>query len=114
MSIPIAVIGTGLMGADHAKIIAQDMPSATLQVVCDMDAARVRSVADALGAADISTDPNGVFLVKIRCPERCDTAGNLYLGSAVHLSTDCRSDLGDDLSADCPLSARTLELRNTQ
>ncbi len=61
MSIRIAVIGTGLMGADHARIIAQDMPSATLQVVCDMDAARAKSVADALGAADISTDPNGVI-----------------------------------------------------
>jgi len=33
----IAVIGAGLMGADHARIVAQDLPGAVLQVVCDLD-----------------------------------------------------------------------------
>lgn len=57
MSIRIAVIGAGLMGADHAAIVAEDLPGATLQLVCDMDAARARAVADRLGATDVSTDP---------------------------------------------------------
>jgi myo-inositol 2-dehydrogenase / D-chiro-inositol 1-dehydrogenase len=46
MTIRIAVIGAGLMGADHAKIVAEDMPGVRLQVVCDMDAGRARRVAD--------------------------------------------------------------------
>jgi myo-inositol 2-dehydrogenase/D-chiro-inositol 1-dehydrogenase len=57
MSIRIAVIGAGIMGADHARIVAGDLPGASLQVVCDLDEARARSVADACGAADIATDP---------------------------------------------------------
>ncbi len=61
MTVRIAVIGAGLMGADHARIVAEDMPGATLQVVCDMDAARARRVADAHGAADAGTDPEAVI-----------------------------------------------------
>ena len=57
MTIRIAVIGAGLMGADHARIVAQDLPGAKLQLVCDLDAARARRVADAHGAADASSDP---------------------------------------------------------
>lgn len=61
MTVRIAVIGAGLMGADHAKIVAEDMPGTTLQVVCDMDAARARGVADACGAADVASDPQAVI-----------------------------------------------------
>lgn len=56
MSVRIAVIGAGQMGADHARIVAEDMPEATLQVVCDMDGKRAHSVADMHGACDTSTD----------------------------------------------------------
>ncbi len=61
MTIRIAVIGAGIMGADHARIVAEDMPGASLQVVCDMDAARARRVADTHGAADTSTDPEAAI-----------------------------------------------------
>lgn len=61
MTIRIAVIGAGLMGADHAKIVAEDMPGTTLQVVCDMDAARAKGVADACGAQDVASDPQAVI-----------------------------------------------------
>lgn len=60
MTIRIAVIGAGLMGADHAKIVAEEMPGAVLQVVCDMDEARARRVADAHGAADAASNPEAV------------------------------------------------------
>jgi myo-inositol 2-dehydrogenase / D-chiro-inositol 1-dehydrogenase len=60
MTIRIAVIGAGVMGADHARIVAEDLPGASLQLVCDMDEARARSVADTFGAPDISTDPEDV------------------------------------------------------
>lgn len=60
MTTRIAVIGAGLMGADHAKIVAEDMPGASLQVVCDMDKARAAQVADAYGA-DVAGDPEAVI-----------------------------------------------------
>lgn len=57
----VAVIGAGLMGADHAKIVVEEMPGATLQVVCDMDTVRARKVADAHGAADVASNPEAVI-----------------------------------------------------
>ncbi len=45
------------MGADHARIVAEDLPGAALQVVCDMDAERARKVADETGAKDVADDP---------------------------------------------------------
>ncbi|WP_022706893.1 Gfo/Idh/MocA family oxidoreductase [Paracoccus zeaxanthinifaciens] len=61
MTIRLAVIGAGLMGADHAKIVAEDMPGAQLQVICDMDANRARALADGCGAQDVSGDPQSVI-----------------------------------------------------
>ena len=61
MTVRIAVIGAGIMGADHARIVAGELPGATLQVVCDMDAARAKAVGDSLGAADVGTDPEAAI-----------------------------------------------------
>ena len=61
MNIRIAVIGAGIMGADHARIIAEDLPGASLQVVCDASEERARMVAREFGAADVSTDPEAVI-----------------------------------------------------
>ena len=60
MTLRIAVIGAGLMGADHARIVAEDMPGAVLQVVCDMDAGRAAKVAGIYGAEHAS-DPEAVI-----------------------------------------------------
>lgn len=60
MTTRLAVIGAGLMGADHAKIVAEDMPGAVLQVVCDMDAGRAAKVAGAFGA-EVASDPETVI-----------------------------------------------------
>jgi myo-inositol 2-dehydrogenase/D-chiro-inositol 1-dehydrogenase len=61
VTIRIGVIGAGLMGADHADIIARELPGATVQVVCDMDIARARSIAEKTGAQDVATDPEAVI-----------------------------------------------------
>ena len=61
MTTRIAVIGAGSMGTDHARIVAEELPGASLQVVCDMDEARARSVAEAHGAADAANDPEAVI-----------------------------------------------------
>lgn len=57
MSIRVAVIGAGVMGGDHARIIARDLPEARLQVICDASTERARAVADANDASDIASDP---------------------------------------------------------
>ncbi|WP_338082470.1 Gfo/Idh/MocA family oxidoreductase [Donghicola mangrovi] len=57
----IAVIGAGIMGEDHARIVAHDLPGATLQVVCDMDIARAALVAQRFGAQHTSDDPQSVI-----------------------------------------------------
>ncbi len=57
MSLRLAIIGAGIMGADHAQIIANDLPGAALRVVCDASGERARKVADDCGAADIASDP---------------------------------------------------------
>ena len=61
MSVRLAVIGAGLMGADHADIVSRDLPGAVLQVVCDRDQTRARRVADATGAADVADDPKATI-----------------------------------------------------
>ncbi|NNL19131.1 MAG: Gfo/Idh/MocA family oxidoreductase [Boseongicola sp.] len=57
MSVRVGVIGAGIMGADHARIIAQDLPAAELRVVCDATEERARAVGEANGAYDIMIDP---------------------------------------------------------
>ncbi|WP_068108224.1 Gfo/Idh/MocA family oxidoreductase [Tropicimonas marinistellae] len=54
--IRLAIIGAGLMGEDHAKIVAEDLPGATLQVVCDMSGERAAMVAERYGAESVATD----------------------------------------------------------
>ena len=52
----IAVIGAGIMGADHAEIISKDIPGATLQVICDLSEDRAREVAKRIGAEHVASD----------------------------------------------------------
>lgn len=61
MTIRIAVIGAGIMGADHARIFAEDLPGAVLQVVVDASPDRARRVAEAFGATDIASDAAAVI-----------------------------------------------------
>lgn len=45
------------MGADHARIVAEEVPGARLQVVCDAALPRAREVAGRYRAEDAMTDP---------------------------------------------------------
>ncbi len=56
MTIRVAIIGAGVMGADHARIISSDIPGASLHVVCDASDDRAHLVADACGAIHTSID----------------------------------------------------------
>jgi myo-inositol 2-dehydrogenase / D-chiro-inositol 1-dehydrogenase len=64
MTIRIGLIGAGIMGADHARILSSQIPGAKLQYVCDADAARARSVADETGAVNTASDPMAVISAK--------------------------------------------------
>ncbi|WP_172293182.1 Gfo/Idh/MocA family oxidoreductase [Pseudoruegeria sp. HB172150] len=61
MSVRVAVIGAGVMGADHARILAVDLPVAELRVVCDADPARAEAVAEVCGAGEVDSDPEAVI-----------------------------------------------------
>jgi myo-inositol 2-dehydrogenase/D-chiro-inositol 1-dehydrogenase len=57
MAIRVAVIGAGVMGADHARIIATQIPGAKLAIVCDADASRANAIAEETGATPYSGNP---------------------------------------------------------
>jgi myo-inositol 2-dehydrogenase / D-chiro-inositol 1-dehydrogenase len=61
MSIGIGIIGAGVMGADHARIIANTVAGAHLEAISDADAARARSVSAETGAGKSGSDPYAVI-----------------------------------------------------
>jgi myo-inositol 2-dehydrogenase / D-chiro-inositol 1-dehydrogenase len=61
MTIRVGLIGAGIMGADHARILSQQIPGVSLQFICDADLGRAKSVADASGALHVTSDPHAVI-----------------------------------------------------
>ena len=57
MTIRVAIIGAGTMGADHARTLSAQVPGAALQVVCDANAERAAAVAAETGALGAASDP---------------------------------------------------------
>ena len=57
VTIRVGLIGAGIMGADHARILSQQITGVSLQFICDADHARARQIADATGAMHVSADP---------------------------------------------------------
>ncbi|MBR0715563.1 Gfo/Idh/MocA family protein [Bradyrhizobium liaoningense] len=58
MSIGIGVIGTGVMGAEHARILRHETPGAHLAGICDADATRAQAVAS---GATVFSDPQSLI-----------------------------------------------------
>ena len=56
MTTRIAIIGAGIMGTDHAKIFAEDIPGAEITAICDFSEDRAREVAAQYGGV-AATDP---------------------------------------------------------
>lgn len=61
MVVRVGVIGAGIMGADHVRILATLVPSAQVIWVCDANAERARSVADTYGIENATTRPGDVI-----------------------------------------------------
>jgi len=52
----IGVIGAGIMGADHARILHRDVPHADVVMIADVDTARAHVVADGIPGATVTDD----------------------------------------------------------
>jgi myo-inositol 2-dehydrogenase/D-chiro-inositol 1-dehydrogenase len=80
MSVAVGVIGTGVMGSEHARILREETIGAHLAAVCDVDEGRARAAA---GGKQVFTDPlalinaDEVDAVLIAAPDA--THGNLAL-----------------------------------
>jgi myo-inositol 2-dehydrogenase/D-chiro-inositol 1-dehydrogenase len=57
VSVRVGIVGVGIMGADHARVLASHVPGAVLQAVTDADPARAKAVADETGAQSVAADP---------------------------------------------------------
>lgn len=55
MTLRVGLIGAGVMGSDHARIISEDVPGATVQAVCDASMAAARRVAEQCDALAVET-----------------------------------------------------------
>ena len=58
MSLAVGVIGTGVMGAEHARLLREVTSGAHLAAVCDADEARAKAAAK--GAA-VFTDAHALI-----------------------------------------------------
>ena len=56
----VGVVGTGVMGTDHARLLARSVSGAVLTRVTDLDSGRAQALATELGAG---TSPDGASLV---------------------------------------------------
>jgi myo-inositol 2-dehydrogenase / D-chiro-inositol 1-dehydrogenase len=57
LTVRVAIIGAGTMGADHARTLVAHVPGAVLQVVCDANAERAAAVGAETGASGAASDP---------------------------------------------------------
>ena len=73
MSVSVGVVGTGVMGSEHARLVRCETPGAHLAGVFDADAARAQAAA---AGAPVFPDPrsliasNTVEAVIVASPER--------------------------------------------
>jgi myo-inositol 2-dehydrogenase / D-chiro-inositol 1-dehydrogenase len=61
MTVRVGLIGSGVMGAQHARILAMDVRDCTLAAIADVDAERARRAAAPFDVKRIETDPLAVI-----------------------------------------------------
>jgi myo-inositol 2-dehydrogenase/D-chiro-inositol 1-dehydrogenase len=53
VSVRVGIIGVGVMGSDHARIFATQVPGAAIQAIYDADPARAKAIAAEVGAGAV-------------------------------------------------------------
>lgn len=61
MTVSVGVIGTGVMGADHARTLANQIGGVRLRALTDADQARARAVAEETGAETVAAGPMAII-----------------------------------------------------
>jgi len=104
MTIRVGLIGAGVMGSDHARILSTAVSGVELSAVSDPDAARMARIVETFGPARMFTDPidlirdGGVDAVLIASPDQ--THGALVLACL---------DVGKPVLCEKPLAASVEE-----
>lgn len=57
MTVRLGIVGVGVMGADHARMIASQVAGASIRSIYDANGERARQIADEVGAIDVAVDP---------------------------------------------------------
>ena len=57
----VGIIGAGIMGADHARILHRDVPHADVVMIADVDRDRAAAVADDIPGAAVTADAHAVI-----------------------------------------------------
>lgn len=61
MTVRVGVVGAGVMGADHVRLLHGHVSDAEVVAVTDVDETRSRAVADAVPGARVSTDARALI-----------------------------------------------------
>ncbi|MBN9235783.1 myo-inositol 2-dehydrogenase [Mesorhizobium hungaricum] len=59
MNLAVGVIGAGIMGTEHARILCEDTPGARLAAICDADESRARAAGR--GQSQVFSDPHALI-----------------------------------------------------
>jgi len=61
VTVRVGVIGTGIMGSDHARMLSRTISGAALGAVFDVDSSRAQAVAGSLPAVTVFGDPQALI-----------------------------------------------------
>ncbi len=107
MTINIAIIGAGIMGSDHARIFATEVPGVKVAALVDADETRARKAADEFGIAHVSKNADAVIADKaidavvIAAPDQFHaslTLACISAGKPVLCEKPLSQDIGECLS----------------
>jgi myo-inositol 2-dehydrogenase/D-chiro-inositol 1-dehydrogenase len=61
MSIRLAIIGAGIMGADHARIFAENLSDSEVKVICDINKTAAGQIAEKYNIPNVADKPEEVI-----------------------------------------------------
>ena len=64
MALRVGIIGVGVMGADHARTLAEHVPGASVHAIYDADAKRAKAIARERGVETIARTPEALIADK--------------------------------------------------